>query len=268
MIGQGQLTKMKAQLGDDVIQYKLVLDGNQFDMNTLIGSPIRFRYLNEIRCVECGKQTKNSFGEGFCYNCFVGSANNSPCIIRPELCEGHLGRGRDVAWEQAHHVQEHCVYLALSSEVKVGVTRSTQVPTRWIDQGATAAIVLARVPYRQLAGVIEVALKEYLTDKTSWQKMLKNEVGDYDLAEHKWRMAELLPRDLQAYVEDEDNITELNYPVIEYPSKVSSVGFEKFPVVEGKLMGIKGQYLLFDQNRVMNIRSHSGYVVAVEQLAY
>ncbi len=266
MKGSGQLRKMKANIGIDTIDYQLVLGEDRIPLNEHIGKGIRFSFLNEIRCVDCGKVTKKSFGEGFCYNCFTDSANNSPCIIRPELCEGHLGKGRDVEWEKAHHVQEHCVYLALSSEVKVGVTRSTQVPTRWIDQGASAAIILARVPYRQLAGVIEVALKEYLTDKTSWQKMLKNEVGDYDLVEHKWRMAVLLPRDLQDYVDDGEDIIQLNYPVLEYPTKVGSMGFEKTPQIEGVLKGIKGQYLLFDHNRVMNVRSHSGYVVDFETL--
>jgi len=266
MQGDGQLRKMKANIGIDTVEYQLMLGENCIPMNEFIGKPLRFKFLNEIRCVDCGKTTKKSFGEGFCYNCFTDSANNSPCIIRPELCEGHLGKGRDLEWEKNNHVQEHCVYLALSSEVKVGVTRSTQIPTRWIDQGASSAIVLARVPYRQLAGVIEVALKEYLTDKTSWQKMLKNEIGDFDLVEYKWRMAELLPRDLQDYIDDSEEIIQLNYPVLEYPQKVTSVGFEKTPEIEGVLRGIKGQYLIFDNNRVMNVRSHSGYVVSLQAL--
>lgn len=257
---------MRTQLGSDVVDYQLMLSGEALPLNQFIGSDISLRFLNEIRCVDCGKGTKKSFGEGFCYNCFIGSANNSPCIIRPELCEGHLGKGRDIEWEKKHHVQEHIVYLALSSQVKVGVTRSTQLPTRWIDQGATAAIVLARVPYRQLAGTMEVALKEYLTDKTSWQKMLKNEIGDYLLDDEKWRIADLLPRDMQEYICELESLVHINYPVIEYPDKVASVGFEKVPEIQGKLMGIKGQYLLLDNNRVLNIRSHSGYVVEFKAL--
>lgn len=258
---RGQLSKMRAIIGPDVVEYQLMLDRNGTPLNEFIGKEVNFRFLNEIRCVECGKTTKKSFGEGFCYNCFTDSANNSPCIIRPELCEGHLGKGRDIEWEKNHHVQEHAVYLALSSEVKVGVTRLTQVPTRWIDQGASAAIILARVPYRQLAGLIEVALKEEFTDKTSWQKMLKNEVGDHDIEEVKWRTADILPRDWQQYICEEESLVHINYPVLEYPTKVTSMGFEKLPEIAGKLMGIKGQYLLFDNGRVLNIRSHSGYVV-------
>lgn len=261
MDASGQLTKMRAQIGPDVVEYQLMLNGQGVPLNQFIGQQVQFRFLNEIRCVECGKATKKSFADGFCYNCFTASANNSPCIIRPELCEGHLGKGRDVEWEKNHHVQEHAVYLALSSEVKVGVTRATQVPTRWIDQGASAAIVLARVPYRQLAGVMEVALKDHFTDKTSWQKMLKNEVGDHILEDEKWRIADMLPRDMQDYICEADSLVHIHYPVIEYPTKVVSMGFEKIPEIEGRLMGIKGQYLLFDNGRVLNIRSHSGYVV-------
>lgn len=265
MIGRGQITKMRTRLGEQV-EYRMMLDGAEYELNKFIGSNINLKFTNEIRCVECGKPTKKSFSDGFCYNCFSASASSSPCIIRPELCEGHLGKGRDVQWEQDHHVQPHTVYLAVSSEVKVGVTRETQIPTRWIDQGASAAIVLARVPYRQLAGLIEVALKEVLTDKTSWQKMLKNEVFDCDLEDEKWRIADMLPRDFQEYISEEDKPVYINYPVLEYPQKVSSVGFEKFPDISGKLMGIKGQYLLLDQNRVLNMRSHSGYVVEFRQI--
>ncbi len=258
----GQLKKMRSHLTSATIDYFLMLGGEATHLNPYLNSSVSLVFEGEIRCVECQKITKKSFGEGFCYNCFAGAASNSPCIIRPELCEGHLGIGRDIQWEKDHHVQEHIVYLALSSQVKVGVTRAMQLPTRWIDQGASQAIVLARTPYRQLAGIIEVALKGHLTDKTSWQKMLKNEVGDFDLVEEKWRAADLLPRDLQPYVTEEEEVIELPYPVIEFPAKVSSVGFEKFPTIEGVLKGIKGQYLLLDNNRVLNLRSHSGYVIS------
>jgi hypothetical protein len=257
----GQITKMRTTLAD-VVQYELVLDGLKYPLNPLLGEHVRLEFQGEIRCVECGKKTRKSFGEGFCYPCFMSSPSNSPCIIRPELCEGHLGTGRCVQGKNSH-VNEHFVYLALSSEVKVGVTRSTQVPHRWIDQGASAAIRFATVPYRKLAGDIEVNLKAHLTDKTSWQKMLRNQVSVYDLLKEKQRVKALLPEHLHEYVNDEDEVTEINYPVISYPEKVASIGFDKVPVVEGKLMGIKGQYLMFDNNRVLNLRSHSGYVISV-----
>ncbi|HEX4888171.1 MAG TPA: DUF2797 domain-containing protein [Luteibaculaceae bacterium] len=255
---------MKAQLADAGIRYQLVHQDQCWDVNASIGQSITLLFEGQISCVECQKSIKKAFGEGFCFNCFSDSANNSPCILRPELCEGHLGKGRDIEWELRNHVQEHVVYLALSSAVKVGVTRATQVPTRWIDQGASQAIVLARTPHRQLAGLIEVALKEHFTDKTSWQKMLKNEVSDEDLIRAKWMAADLLPRDWQHYITDDEDVQELHYPVLSYPAKVSSVGFDKQACIEGQLQGVKGQYLLLDQNRVINLRSHAGYHITVK----
>jgi hypothetical protein len=206
--------------------------------------------------------TKKSFGQGFCYPCFINSPENAECIVKPELCRGHLGEGRDVEWEKAHHVQPHYVYLALSSDVKVGVTRNIQVPTRWIDQGASQAIILAETPYRQLAGEIEVALKNYLPDKTNWQRMLKNEVAQgVDLAERKRLAAGFLPEHLQQYVATSDAITSIVYPVLRYPQKVKSLSLEKQPEINGVLAGIKGQYLIFEDGSVTNIRNQSGYVI-------
>lgn len=264
MEATGQLLKMKTELNDQV-QYSLRLGEQLIGLNSYIGKEISLKYTGQILCVNCGKPTKKSFGQGFCYPCFINSPENSDCIVKPELCRGHLGEGRDPQWEKEHHVQPHYVYLALSSDVKVGVTRNTQVPTRWIDQGATAAIILAEVPYRQLAGLIEVELKKHMPDKTNWQRMLKNEVmRGVDLAERKNTAAGLLPADLKQYVLNENHITNLNYPVLEYPVKVSSMNFEKNPEIKGTLRGIKAQYLLFDGGRVINIRNQSGYVVKVE----
>lgn len=262
----GLSRKMKVTLGDP-IDYHLRLGDEEIHLNPLIGQPIRLSSLGEIHCISCGRKTKKSFAQGFCFPCMRDSPENSECIIRPELCRGHLGEGRDVEWEQENHVCEHVVYLAASSEIKVGVTRSTQVPTRWIDQGATAAKILARVPYRALAGEIEVALKDAFTDRTSWQKMLKNLVldeidweGAFDLA------AGSLPEEFEEYwVEDEPPLY-LNYPVQTYPEKVKSLSFDKLDTVEGVLHGVKGQYLLFDGNRVLNIRKHNGYTLKLETI--
>ncbi|MEZ4886723.1 MAG: DUF2797 domain-containing protein [Chitinophagales bacterium] len=260
----GNLRKMKAHLTDP-IEYQMVIGEDLVDMNPLIGQNIKLSYNGQINCKVCGRKTKKSFGEGLCFPCFQNAPQNSPCIIRPELCEGHLGIGRDVAWEEANHVQPHVVYLALSSGVKVGVTRGEQVPTRWIDQGASQAIRLAETPYRQLAGAIEVALKEHLSDKTNWQRMLKNQVAEgVDLLQEKAKAKALLSEDLQQYISEKDDIFTLNYPVTAYPLKVSSVGFDKLPEIEGKLKGIKGQYLIFTDNRVLNIRKHTGYWVSME----
>lgn len=261
---EGNLRKMKTQWANP-IQYQMVIGDDLVDMNALVGENIKLTYTGQINCKVCGRKTKKSFAQGFCFPCFQNAPENSPCIIRPELCEGHLGQGRDVEWEQKHHVQPHIVYLALSSGVKVGVTRGEQVPTRWIDQGASQAIKLAETPHRQLAGAIEVALKEHLSDKTNWQRMLKNQVAQgVDLLKEKEKTKFLLEQDLQEYISEDDKVWTLNYPVTTYPLKVKSVGFDKLPKIEGKLKGIKGQYLIFADNRVINIRKHTGYWVELE----
>lgn len=259
---QIKLSKMKAAL-ENKVQYTLHGQTEIVDMNQLLGQKIKMTYLQKQQCASCNKE-KKLFAQGFCYDCFTSAPEAAPCIINPELCEGHLGKGRDVEWEKAHHVQPHVVYLALASAVKVGVTRDTQVPTRWIDQGASYAIKLAEVPYRKLAGDIEVALKGTFTDKTNWRAMLKNEIGDFDLEEEKWQCEELLPNDLSDYMSEDDDIIEINYPVLEFPEKVKSIGFDKQLIIEGQLLGIKGQYLLLDDNRVINIRKHTGYYVDFE----
>ncbi|WNJ16804.1 DUF2797 domain-containing protein [Pontibacter sp. G13] len=260
----GNLRKMAVELGDPVA-YQLNLGESQLDMNSVIGKPISLRFTGDIHCKICGAKTKKSFGQGFCYKHFVSAPENSECIIRPELCRGHLGEGRDPEWELAHHVQPHVVYLAVASGLKVGVTRDTQVPTRWIDQGAWKAIKLCETENRYQAGQVEVALKEHISDKTHWQKMLKNVLAeDIDLEMEKSRMEELLPRDMQDWISDDDDITEISYPVLAFPTKVKSLNLDKVPEVSGTLAGIKGQYWIFDDGRVLNIRKHTGYFVEID----
>ena len=261
---QGNLKKMKTELSNPV-SYKLVLGNDTIDMNALIGQKIKLNYEGVINCKICGRKTKKSFGEGFCYPDFMNHPANSPCIIRPELCEGHLGIGRDPEWETANHVQPHVVYLALSSGLKVGVTREQQIPTRWIDQGAWKAIRLAETENRNQAGLIEVAMKDHLSDKTHWQKMLKNVLAtEVNLLSEKKRIRALLPEDLKDFASDNNEIIEINYPVEAYPEKVKSMNLDKLPQLEGVLQGIKGQYLILDGGRVMNVRKHTGYLVDLE----
>ena len=261
-MAEGNLSKMKTSL-EEVVQYRIQLD-DEVNMNELVGKNVRLEWNGIINCQKCSKVTKKSFGEGFCYSCFISAPEAAECILRPELCRAHLGEGRDPEWEEKHHNQPHVVYLAASSAVKVGITRATQVPTRWIDQGASAAIRLAEVENRYEAGRIEVALKEFFTDKTSWQRMLKNEIDEsIDLEEEKWSLEEHLPADITEYFSEDDEIVEINYPVIEYPTKVKSVSFDKVPVIEGKLIGIKGQYLIFEGGVVLNIRKHTGYYISL-----
>ena len=258
----GNLRKMQTRL-DDVARYTLALGDTPIDMNAKIGETIKLSFDGTINCIACDRVTRKSFGGGFCYPCFRNAPEASECIIRPELCRAHEGEARDMAWAEEHCLVEQIVYLARSSAIKVGITRASQIPTRWIDQGATDAIVFARVPNRYTAGLVEVAMKEHLTDRTNWQRMLKNEVIDADLVATKASLADALDADLRQYIDADDTVCSIDYPVTEYPEKVKSVGFDKFPEIEGCLAGIKGLYLIFDDNRVLNIRKHNGYRVTV-----
>ncbi len=245
--------------------YDVLEPGCEVDMNDLIGGTIRIEFQNQINCVVSGKRINKAFGDGMSYDAFMNSPMAVPSIIRPELSLIHEGIAlRDAEWEREHHLKPHVVYLSKTSGVKVGVTRDTQIPTRWIDQGATEAILLAEVPYRQLAGLIEVEMKEHFADRTNWRAMLKNTCSDDDLLDAKGEALEQLPEEYHEFICDKDDITEINYPVIAYPEKVTSLKLDKVPVVEKKLMGIKGQYLIFDEGAVLNMRSHSGYRVVIE----
>lgn len=245
------------------VQYFLPLGNDKVAVNELVGQKIKLQWTGRIFCTVCGRKTNKSFGEGMCYPCFANSPENSECIIRPELCQAHTGGGRDPEWEKANHLTPHYVYLALTSGVKVGITRGTQIPTRWIDQGAYKAIILAETPYRQLAGAIEVSLKEHLSDKTNWQKMLKNDMAfDVDLSSEKQRIKLLLGEELAQYVSDHSEIVELQYPVTGYPAgKITSLSFEKVNPIEMTLTGVRGQYFIFDGGYVFNVRKNSGYEV-------
>lgn len=259
---KGHLHKMHVSLGEEV-RYTLKWE-EEIVMNDFIGKPISLKYDGVINCTKCGKRTKNSFGQGFCYPCFTSAPEAAECIIRPELCRAHLGEGRDVEWEEKYHNKPHVVYLAASDVVKVGVTRDTNIPSRWIDQGAMSAIRLAETPNRYEAGKLEVALKSMFTDKTNWRKMLKNEFDDsIDLEEVKWTLHDQLPSDLTEFFSEDDEIIDINYPVLEFPEKVKSLSFDKMDHIEGILKGIKGQYLLLDGDRVLNIRKHTGYEIEI-----
>jgi len=200
------LSKMLTQHREPIV-YELGSDDSKIDFNSLINKNIKISWNGVITCRKCKKKTKKSFGEGFCYPCFMSAPEASPCILKPELCQAHLGIGRDLEYEEKNHNQPHAVYLAATDKVKVGVTRSTQIPTRWIDQGANKAIVLAITPNRHLAGILEVALKTIYSDKTNWRSMLKNLTDEsIDLEEEKWSCYELLPSDLQQYFVEDDTI--------------------------------------------------------------
>lgn len=266
---EGEIRKMSVHLNnEDIVEYKMIFfdsvtqEEKSIPLNEHIGKKISLAFSGEIYCKKCGNKTKTSYNQGFCYKCFKNAPESAECIIRPELCRAHLGEGRDVEWEEKNHDQPHYVYLAATDVVKVGVTRSAQIPTRWIDQGASEAIILAETPNRYLAGVIEVALKSEFTDKTNWRKMLLNHIDEsIDLEEIKWRLEELLPSDIVEYFSEEDDVTTIDYPVLEYPIKITSLNLDKSPEIKGRLLGIKGQYFLLDSGRVINIRRHTSYKV-------
>jgi hypothetical protein len=258
---EGNISKMKTSLSGQVF-YELPIGNGFVSMNQLVGTKISMTFLHQINCMHCGAKTSKSFAQGYCYKCFISAPETSDCVLRPELCQAHLGISRDMEWAKGHCLTDHYVYLAISSGLKVGVTRASQVPTRWIDQGAWKAIKLAQTPHRQLAGQIETALKKHISDKTHWQKMLKNVLADdISLIDEKQKAWELLEAGLQQYVIEDDTIVEIHYPVIAYPEKVTSMSFDKTTEIEGFLQGIKGQYLIFDGGRVLNIRTHSGYMI-------
>lgn len=259
---KGVLSKMQTEFGSP-IQYYLVFEDSFINMNQLLNKEIEINFVG-YQCLNCRKK-KKIFRQGFCYDCFYSSPAVGDWIMRPELSTAHLGiQDRDLAYEEKVQLQPHIVYLALSSEVKVGVTRKTQVPTRWIDQGAKSAIAVVEVPNRYLAGITEVALKEHYADKTNWRKMLQDTIEMVDLIAEKAKIETLIPAEAREYFHTDTNqLYEFEYPVLEYPSKVASLNLDKTPTYRGKLLGIKGQYLLFENGTVFNIRGSEGYVVTI-----
>ena len=263
MTYEGVLNKMQTQF-ETPIQYFLIFQDSFLNVNQLLNKNIEINFVG-FQCLNCGKK-KKIFRQGFCYDCFFSSPAVGDWIMKPELSTAHLGiQDRDLAYEEKVQLQPHIVYLALSSEVKVGVTRKTQVPTRWIDQGAEKAISIVEVPNRYLAGITEVALKSHFADKTNWRKMLTNDIVFTDLIKEREKLQSLLPDEVQEYFHLEKNdLYEMNYPVLEYPSKINSLILDKTPNYSGKLIGIKGQYLIFEDGTVFNIRSNEGYIVRIE----
>jgi hypothetical protein len=237
-----------------------------------IGNTLRIEYIGVITCCHCGRKSKRSFGQGYCYPCFQRLAQCDGCIVKPETCHFHLGTCREPEWAQGACMVPHIVYLANSSGLKVGITRATQVPTRWIDQGATEALPVLRVSTRRLSGLAEVLFGQSVADKTNWRLMLGGPAAPVDLrAEasrlldtHRAALEDLRLQFGEASVQTlpDAAITSIEYPVREYPLKPQSLNLDKTPVIEGRLTGIKGQYLMFG-NQVFNVRNFTSYHVRV-----
>lgn len=259
---EGILTKMQTEQGNP-IQYYIVFENSFLSVNQLLGKDFEINFLG-FSCLNCSKK-KKIWRMGFCYDCFYAIPHAGDWIMRPELSTAHLGvADRDLDFETKVQVQPHIVYLAAASDVKVGVTRKTQVPTRWIDQGASQAIPVVEVPNRYLAGITEVALKNHMSDKINWKKMLCNDISPVDLVSRRAFVQPLLPAEVQQYYDStEEKLHSMVYPVLEYPKKINSLNLSTTPVFQGKLTGIKGQYLIFEDGTVFNVRAYEGFAVRI-----
>ncbi len=269
MVVSGFIEKMKVQHNSESgIEYYLPIGEKLIHVNPLIGKKLRLEHMGGIKCLNCGKATKKSYSQGHCYVCMTKLARCDSCIMSPEKCHFDKGTCREPDWADKFCMTDHIVYLANSSGIKVGITRSDQMPTRWIDQGAIQALPIFKVATRKLSGLVEVVFKEFVADKTNWRKMLKNEVSPIDLYREKDRLLELARTSLDNLTDKygadsislihEAEALEFDYPVTKYPLKVSSYNLDKAPVVEGTLVGIKGQYLIFEDG-VINLRKYTSY---------
>ena len=265
----GHLAKMYVEL-DQQVQYFLPLDDHREPLNALLGKQIRLEYLGDIHCTHCGRRSKKSFSQGYCYPCFTKLPQCDTCIMSPEKCHYEQGTCRDPSWGEEFCFTDHYVYLANSSGVKVGITRGSQIPTRWVDQGATQAMPIFRVKSRYQAGLIEDCLREHVADRTHWQKMLKGNSDAVDLEEIRDSIVAQSESGLSVIEQKfgllaiqrlyHQQIVDINFPVLEFPEKVKSLNLDKQPIVEGVLQGIKGQYLILDTG-VINIRKFTAYNV-------
>ncbi len=264
---EGCVAKMRTELGD-VVQYALPLGDQVVALNPLIGQTVRLEFTGFIQCVACSRLTKKSFNQGYCYPCFKKLAQCDMCIMSPERCHFAAGTCREPEWGEANCNIDHFVYLANTSGLKVGITRHSQIPTRWIDQGASQALPIARVSSRYLSGLLEVQIGKSVADKTAWQTMLKGAPESIGLVAKRDEIKELYATELDElqnihglqsiqWLEDQ-NPVDIRFPVTAYPEKVKALNFDKQVTVEGCLLGIKGQYLIFDTG-VLNIRKFGGY---------
>ncbi|MDC1256042.1 DUF2797 domain-containing protein [bacterium] len=272
-INVGALRKMTAQLDENgKVNYQLPIGDQLLPLNEVIGKTLSLTFHSAINCSHCGGKTKKSYSQGFCFLCMRKLAQCDMCIMKPETCHFEQGTCREPEWAEKHCMTDHFVYLANTSGLKVGITRHTQIPTRWIDQGATQALPIFKVSTRLQSGLVEIALAEFIADKTNWRAMLKGNAEPIDLIaiaeELKPKIAEKLSIIALKYGADaieelSEEIVHLDFPVTEFPSKITSFNFDKNPEVSGKLMGIKGQYLLFD-NGVINIRKFTSYQISAK----
>ncbi len=256
---QGVLQKMITEMGSPV-RYYMQLQDDFLMVNQLVNQKINLEF-SHFQCLNCGS-SEPIFRQGFCKKCFFEVPQAADWIMHPELSKAHLDiEDRDLAYEKQMQLQPHYVYLANSSEVKVGVTRASQIPTRWIDQGAHEALIVAEFPNRYLAGITEVALKQHISDKTNWRKMLTNTIQDVDLKKLKYDLFPFFPEETKPFFVESSEEIHIHFPIEKYPAQVKSLNLLKTPTYSGTLIGIKGQYLIFEDGTVFNVRSNEGLVI-------
>ncbi len=259
MILTGVLRKMDTEHGDPV-RYALPLGDATLNLNEGLGKRLTLRFTGRIFCLECGDRTSSSYSQGHCFKCSQSLAQADLCIMRPHTCHHHLGTCREPAWGEAHCFIPHTVYLANSSGLKVGITRSHHTLSRWMDQGALEALPIASVRNRRESGLIEYALSRHVPDRTQWRRMLSGEETPVDLRAEREKVYALWQDDFPGEKLAAAEPVRFNYPVLKYPAKVTSLNPDKQPDLSGTLLGIKGQYLILDAG-VVNIRKHGGYEV-------
>lgn len=255
---KGIIRDMATSIGDGVVTYELQLGSEFIALNPLIGSQITLTFEGEKRCVHCNRKSNKLFNSGSCWPCFQNLASNDMCQVKPHLC--HYETCREQAWGDAHCMIPTYVYLAKSSDIKVGITRN--VPGRWMDQGAVEAVPIALVPTRKMAGELELFLSQQMPDKTNWRKMLKGEITEESLLETRERVLAIIPEEFRGYLLSDEHVRTFAYPVTEVPEKIASHDIEKAPA-EGKLLGIKGNYLILNTG-VLNVSKFTGYSVSLK----
>jgi hypothetical protein len=264
---------MKTRLAGQV-EYTALLGDDQVELNQYLGRKLRLEFSGSIHCIHCGRKTAKSFNQGYCYPCFKRLAQCDSCIVSPEKCHYAAGTCREPEWGEQHCMIDHIVYLANTSGLKVGITRGSQVPTRWMDQGATQALPIFRVDTRMHSGMVEMVFKRHMADKTNWQAMLRGDAQPCDLEQARLQLLATCADEIAALqqqfglqaisVLEAQQQTLISYPVLEYPAKVTSFNLDKSPCAGGTLLGIKGQYLIFDAG-VINMRKYGGYELSLSR---
>ncbi|MBX7143055.1 MAG: DUF2797 domain-containing protein [Oligoflexia bacterium] len=234
------------------------------DLSAKVGQSIAIAFEGKIFCIHCGRAIKKTFGEGACYPCFQKKAACDICIVKPELCHYAKGTCREPEWARVNCLIPHVVYLCNTTGLKVGITRGFKKFERWGDQGALAAIELAHVPERLVAGLLETALAKHLEDRADWRALITGKHSEVDLIQEAARARDLLPQDFRQFLLPvQSEIYRFTFPVLTYPKKAVTHNLDKQPELQGTLDGIRGQYI-FVSGRALNVRKYSGYEVRLE----